>query len=200
MQNQGPSGHNYIFSICINSYKKVYDIITINNLNNIFIWFDEADYGIENWIDDLSIDIYKNLLLTDNNKIKYRLFTSASPNKEVIIENSKYFGELYNPISIKELIQQKYLSKIKVVYILEFEKKLSIKEYVQFMLKEFIKKKRNLGISSYTTCNNAYKLFIQHYILYKNNKTIIKPFLLINNDGLVLARAKCDIKINELKI
>jgi superfamily II DNA or RNA helicase len=179
---------NYVFSICINSYKKVYDIINNNNLNNIFIWFDEADYGIENWIDDLSNDIHKNFLLTDNNNIKYRLFTSASPNKEVIIENSKYFGELYNPISIKELTKQKYLSKIKV-YILEFEKKLNKKEYVQFMLKEFIKKKRNLGISSHTTCDNAYKLFIEHYELFRNNKTTIKPFLLINQE-----------KINELKI
>lgn len=182
---------NYIFSICINSYQKIYDIVTVNNLNNIFIWFDEADYGIENWINDLSIDIHKNFLLTDNNNIKYRLFTSASPNKEVVIENSKYFGELYNPITIKELIQQKYLSKIKV-HILEFEIKLSLmqkKEYVQFMLKEFIKKKRNLGISSHTTCDNAYKLFIEHYELFKNNKTTIKPFLLINQE-----------KINELKI
>lgn len=182
---------NYIFSICINSYQKVYDIITVNNLNNIFIWFDEADYGIENWINDLSIDIHKKFLLTDNNYIKYRLFTSASPNKEVVIENSKYFGELYNPITIKELIQQKYLSKIKV-HILEFEIKLSLmqkKEYVLFMLKEFIKKKRNLGISSHTTCDNAYKLFIEHYELFKNNKTTIKPFLLINQE-----------KINELKI
>ncbi len=180
---------NYVFSICINSYKKVYDIINNNNLNNIFIWFDEADYGIENWIDDLSNDIHKNFLLTNNNNIKYRLFTSASPNKEVIIENSKYFGELYNPISIKELTKQKYLSKIKV-YILEFEKKLNKKEYVQFMLKEFQKKKRNLGISSHTTCDNAYKLFIEHYELFINNKTTIKPFLLINNDCLDILRTK----------
>jgi hypothetical protein len=181
--------NNYLFSICINSYKKVYDIINNNNLNNIFIWFDEADYGIENWIDDLSNDIHKNFLLTDNNNIKYRLFTSASPNKEVIIENSKYFGELYNPISIKELTRLKYLSKIKV-HILEFEKKLNKKEYVQFMLKEFNKKKRKLGISSHTTCDNAYKLFIEHYELFKNNKTAIKPFLLINNDCLDILRTK----------
>ena len=180
--------NNYLFSICINSYKKVYDIINNNNLNNIFIWFDEADYGIENWIDDLSNDIYKKFLLTYNNKIKYRLFTSASPNKEVIIENSEYFGELYNPISIKELTKQNWLSKIKV-HILEFEKKLNKKEYVQFMLKEFIKKKRNLGISSHTTCDNAYQLFMEHYKLFINNKTKNKPFLLINQE-----------KINELKI
>jgi hypothetical protein len=191
--------NKYLFSCCINSYKKVYDIITINNLNNIFIWFDEADYGIENWIENLSNDIYKNFLLTDNNNIKYRLFTSASPNKESIIENSQYFGQLYNPITIKELTKQKWLSKIKV-HILEFEKKLNKKEYVQFMLKEFIKKKRNLGISSHTTCENAYKLFIEHYKLFSNNKTIIKPYLLINNDGLALVRAKCANKINELKI
>ena len=183
--------NNYLFSICINSYKKVYDIINNNNLNNIFIWFDEADYGIEKWIDDISNDIYKKFLLTDNNKIKYRLFTSASPNKESIIENSEYFGELYNPITIKELINKNWLSKIKV-HILEFEKKLSLmskKEYVQFMLKEFIKKKRILGISSHTTCNNAYQLYIEHYKLFINNETFIKPYLLINQD-----------KINELKI
>lgn len=180
--------NKYLFSCCINSYKKIYEIIINNNLNNIFIWFDEADYGIENWIENLSNDIYKNFLLTDNDYIKNRLFTSASPNKEAIIENPQYFGELYNPITIKELTEQKWLSKIKV-HILEFEKKLNKKEYVQFMLKEFIKKKRNLGISSHTTCENAYKLFIEHYKLFSNNKTIIKPYLLINQD-----------KINELKI
>lgn len=179
--------NKYVFSFCINSIKKIYEIITNNNLKNIFIWFDEADFGVENWIEDLT-NIYKNFLLTDTNYIKYRLFTSASPNKELVIENSQYFGELYNPISIKELIHQKWLSKIKV-YIFEFEKYLNKKEYVQFMLKEFTNKKRNLGISSHTICNNAYQLFIEHYNLFVSNKTNIKPFLLINQD-----------KINELKI
>jgi superfamily II DNA or RNA helicase len=181
------NSNNYIFSCCIQSHEKIYDLIIKHSLNDIFIWFDEADYGIENWVFNLETDSCKKFLLTDNDKIKYRLFTSASPDKDAIMSNNTYFGELYNPISIKELTNKKWLCKIKV-HIFEFQTKLNKKDYVKFMLNTFIKKDRNLGISSHTTCNNAYELFIEHYKLWKKQKTNIKPFLLINKE-----------KINELK-
>ena len=41
--------------------------------------------------------------LTNNINIKYRIFTSASPNKAIILQNENIFGKLYSPIKVKKL-------------------------------------------------------------------------------------------------
>jgi hypothetical protein len=49
---------NNIICCCINSYKKVVEVIKNANLRDVLIWFDEAHYGIENWI--INSNEYKN--------------------------------------------------------------------------------------------------------------------------------------------
>ena len=100
-----------IISCCIQSFQNIYDDLIIkHDINNIIIWFDEAHYTIETWLN--SFNTYKNFYLNDNERIIYRIFTSASPDKNVIKKNFNIFGELYQPISVRNLIKDKWLTPI----------------------------------------------------------------------------------------
>ena len=62
--------------------EKVFKIINENNLSNIAVWFDEAHHTIENWSTKMGRDYNDSIkfFLEDDNIIKNRIFTSASPN------------------------------------------------------------------------------------------------------------------------
>jgi hypothetical protein len=57
------SNGNKILICCTQSVKKIYNFI--KNISNISIWFDEAHWGIEEWINKLSDNLEFNYLLTD---------------------------------------------------------------------------------------------------------------------------------------
>ena len=114
--------------------------------------------------------------LLNNRHIKYRIFTSASPNKPKILQNEKIFGKIYSPIKVKELINLNWLSKIKPYVYSENKKNV---DNINYIISDFIEKKRNFGFSFHNKQKNAFNLFYKHYIQYKNNKTYIKPFLLV---------------------
>ena len=64
-----------IYNYCYQSYKTVYDLILKNNIQELFIWFDEAHWTLDNWTNNKSDNI-KQFFITDNIYIKYRLFTN----------------------------------------------------------------------------------------------------------------------------
>jgi len=170
-----------IESLCIQSYLKAYEIIKTSDKSNIFIWFDEAHWALEDWC--YSKDAIKEFLLK-NKKVKYRLFTSASPNKDIIVENKLTFGELYFPITMKELMDQGFLCKIEIE-IFDFEllkEELTKTNYIKFMCKTFENHNKNYGFSFHTCCNNAYELYKIHLKEYDLKKTNIEPYLLVNED------------------
>jgi hypothetical protein len=171
------SNGNKILICCTQSVKKIYNFI--KNISNISIWFDEAHWGIEEWINKLSDNLEFNYLLTDTINIKYKIFTSASPDKQLVNENINIFGKLYSPIKVNELIKLKWLTPIKP-YIYS-ENKENINK-VNYILSEFTNKNRNFGFSFHNYQPNAFNLFYDHYNEYKNNITNIKPFLLIGDD------------------
>ena len=82
---------------CSQSINKMYETIISLSITNITIWFDEAHWGIEDWIDNINLQFW----LLNNKNIKYRIFTSASPNKSKILKNENIFGKLYSPIKVK---------------------------------------------------------------------------------------------------
>jgi superfamily II DNA or RNA helicase len=171
-----------IYSYCYQSYKNVYNLIQKNNINEIFIWFDESHWALDNWILATSNEI-KQFFIKDNSYIKYRLFTTASPNKEFILENKKIYGEIYEPIKFKDLQEKGYLAKIEVeIFDKEIEKE-SI-EYNNLIFNTFNKPKqeRKMGFSFHNTCNSAYLSYLYHLKEYNNKKIDIKPYLLINED------------------
>jgi len=160
---------------CTQSSDKVYDYIIKYNIQNITVWFDEAHWAVEEWINNKN----KLFWLIDNDFIKYRIFTSASPNKELVKENTKYFGELYSSIKVNELIKLKWLCPIQP-YVFSINN--NDNDLLFFNLDGFTRLKRKFGFCFHNKQMNAFNLFYKHYINYKANKTIIKPFLLVGND------------------
>lgn len=168
---------NKILICCTQSIKKIYKFI--KNISNITIWFDEAHWGVEEWINKLANNLDFNYLLSDTINIKYKIFTSASPDKKIVSENINIFGELYSPIKVNELIKLNWLAPIKP-YIYS-ENKENINK-VNYILSEFTDKNRNFGFSFHNCQRNAFNLFYDHYKEYRKLKTNIKPFLLIGDD------------------
>lgn len=164
---------------CTQSINKIYEHIISNNITNITIWFDEAYWGIEEWVNNVSNNTYSQFWLLNDNYIKYRIFTSASPNKKKVLENERIFGQLYSPIKVKELINLNWLSPINpYVY---SENKTNVNS-VKYIIDVFNEKNRKHGFSFHNKQKNAFNLFHNHYILYKNGHTHIKPFLLVSDN------------------
>ena len=173
-----------IIIACTQSQDKIYETIKRNNLNDIAIWFDEAHWSVEDWATEPEEDCSKNFFLRDTEKIKKRIFTSASPDKDKIKNHPDVFGELYCPISVKELIEHKWLCPINT-RILEYDRdSLNLSDWILNEFEEFNSKN---GFSFHSRDNNAFALFYSHYQKYKkykDNITTIKPYLLINTAGL----------------
>jgi len=164
---------------CTQSLDKIYKKILSNDISNITIWFDEAHWGIEDWIDTLSNNIISHFWLLNKTHIKYRIFTSASPNKQKILQNTDIFGKLYLPIKVKELINLKWLSDIKPYVYSENKKDV---DNIKYIINDFNEKNKKFGFSFHNKQKNAFNLFYKHYIEYINNNTYIKPFLLVSNN------------------
>ena len=201
------SSHKKIVICCTQSINKIYERILSNSITDIMIWFDEAHWGIEEWIDNLNDDIYSQFWLLNNNHIKYRIFTSASPNKAKILQNENIFGKLYSPLKVKELIDLNWLSGIKP-YI--YSENIKNVDNINYIISDFNEKNRTFGFSYHNKQKNAFNFFYKHYIQYKSNKTNIKPFLLVSDNFTIEKEPKLqeivleynyrDIKIYETKI
>lgn len=175
--------NNYnIICCCINSYKKVYETIINNQLSNIIIWFDEAHYGIDNWIMNINLNEMKCFLLTNNDIIKYRLFTSASPDKDFISIHDNIYGELYNPIKTKDLMNNKWLAELETTIYKEDYNGVDNESFIDFILNNFNNKKA--GLCFCNCCDNALELFRYHLELFESGRTIIKPYLLLNDNKI----------------
>ena len=162
---------------CTQSSKKIYEKILSNSISNITIWFDEAHWAIENWAYEYKNRSDYEFWLLNNTNIKYRIFTSASPNKDKILQNENIFGKLCSDIKVRELIDSKWLSNIKPYVYSENKENIN---NVRYLIDDFIERNRKFGFSFHNNQNSAFELFKNHYTYYKNNKTHIKPFLLIS--------------------
>jgi len=169
---------NNIICCCINSIEKVVKTIIKSDLKNILIWFDEAHIGIESWV--INDNKFKHFLLNDNEHIKYRLFTSASPDREFVYKNNKIFGEFINPVKTKDLIADGWLCKLDAyIYKDEIHEDVYINDssHVNLIINNF----KNVGLCFSNSCENALNLYKIHLELYKKDKTIPKPYLLLNS-------------------
>lgn len=183
-----PRNKNIIMTCCYQSKERLYQII--KDYDNIFIWFDESHWGIEDtWLDSESEDIE---FWLNSSNIKYRLFTSASPNRNIVLNNKNIFGELYRPIEIKQLIRDKWLCPI-YPYIFNTPENDQV-NLCNYIINNFIKLGKNYGISFHSRTDNAFILFNKHLELYINNKINIRPFLIIGNGN-----TNVNEKINKIK-
>jgi len=177
-----------IIICCTQSINKLYNIILSNKIKNITIWFDEAHWGVEDWIiqnqsnndnNNINNKIKIDFWLLDNIYIKYRIFTSASPDKNKVEKFSNVFGQLYSPIKIKELISLNWLAPIKTYIYSENKKNI---DNIKYIINDFIEYNRKFGFSFHNKQKNAFNLFYKHYIIFNNKITNIKPFLLVSDN------------------
>ena len=168
-----------IIICCTQSINKIYDNIISNNITDITIWFDEAHWGIEDWVDTLKNNKKIKFWLEDFKQIKYRIFTSASPNKLKILENEAIFGKLCSQIKVNDLINLNWLANIRPHV---YSDNIFNIDSIKYILIDFKDKNRKYGFSFHNKQKNAFKLFNNHYIEYKNKRTEIKPFLLVSDN------------------
>ena len=171
-----------IYNYCYQSYKNVYDLIIENDIRDLFIWFDEAHWTLDNWTSD-KLNTIKQFFMTDTSYIKYRLFTTASPNKEFVLTNKTIYGELYEPIRFKELQEKGFLADIKVEIFDKEINKTNI-EFNNLIFNTFnaLNKERTQGLSFHNSCDSAYRYYLHHLKSFNEGKIDIKPYILINDD------------------
>lgn len=166
----------HIIVACIHSCDKVYNMLRGGDLDNVCIWFDEAHYGVEKWVDDTSEA--KQFLLKDA-RISNRIFTSASPDMKHVESYPDVFGKLYKPIKVSRLIELGWLCGI-TPYI--FGTDTNSGNINDYNLKHFRDYGASFGFSFHNSRDNAFVLFQHHYESYKSGATRIKPFFLVGDD------------------
>ena len=166
----------HIIVACIHSCDKVHNMLRGGDLDNVCIWFDEAHYGVEKWVDDTSEA--KQFLLKDE-RISNRIFTSASPDMKHVEQHPDVFGNLYKPIKVSLLIQLGWLCGITPYIFGTDTNNGNINEY---NLKHFRDYSASYGFSFHNTRDNAFALFLHHYESYKSGETQINPFFLVGDD------------------
>ena len=177
---------------CPLSNEKVYNMVS--DYKNICVWFDEAHNTIENWVNKID-NKYTKFFLEDVN-ITNRVFTSASPDKTIIEQYPQYFGEIYSPIKVKELIDLKWLCPI-LPHIFSLNRDNI--DICNYNLEHFEKYKCKFGFSFHNLRDSAYDLFLKHYIEYKSKKTIIKPYLLVGNDYKIPDKIELDYDYRNIR-
>ena len=193
-----------ILCFCIQSFRKVYEIIISNKYSDIFIWFDEAHWALDGWIENNYNNNYiKDFFLIDEENIKYRLFTSASPDKNFINRYKNIYGELYTPIKVSELIKEKWLCNIQVHIYKEKYNDINNISFINFIFNKFKELNKKLGMNFNKDCDTATERFMIHYKLFIENKIDIKPFLLLNDeyiDKLSIDKDFIDIDFTDINI
>ncbi len=189
-------GKNIIVA-CIQSYETIYEYLTTYGMGDVFIWFDEAHWMVENWTnvknDGNTIIQY----FLKSSSIKYKMFTSASPNHDLIKRNESIFGQLCSPIKVKQLIGDKWLCPI-LPHI--FETNNQNANVIQYCLQHFTKYQKSWGFSFHNNCINAGALFKIHYELYKNKLTTIKPFIDVSTKELDLSDIRLNYDYTDIKV
>ena len=176
-------GKRVVLVACINSVDRVYEWMKHSkNSSGSFIWFDEAHYGVEGWMENKKRSVSQDFMLRDSQTVKWRMFTSASPEKDEAKRREFYepiTGPLYTPIKVSELIRQKWLSPI-LAHIFAID--ANGVDIVNYNLKHFQKFEAKHGFSFHNRRDHAYEVFKIHYHMFQRGITSIKPFLLLGKD------------------
>lgn len=166
-----------IIVACTQSHLKVFNYINEYDMQNVCIWFDEAHWGLEDWL-NASTNNPKKILLEDIIRVKYRIFTSASPDRDIIKENRVIFGDLYRPIKVSELIHEGWLCPIRPFV---FSEEKNDADVLYYMLEHFKDYNKNWAFSFHHSQMSAFNIFSEHYNRFENGITNIKPFLLVSD-------------------
>lgn len=171
------SNKNTILLSCYQSRKSLIKNIKKYNLMFDLVIFDEAHF-ISGWIDKIkdAINTDEIFLLNDNYYFKNRIFTTATPVDDMILNNS-IFGNLVEKVKIYELVNDKILCNIETIIKKLDHKKHEYSDLSKLIETSMILYNKRKGIIYVNDCKNASNLY---NIMKKNNK--IKPYLYISKE------------------
>ncbi len=156
---------------------------------NICVWFDEAHWGLEK-------NIKKYDFWLKSEKINHRIFTSASPDINIVTQNKTIFGKILSK-DTKYFIDNNWLSSLTPLVYLENKDN---PDKVKFIISDFKQRCCNWGFCFHSSRDNAYSLYLKHLRAFEKNSTEIKPFLLIDNkDGKYNHIDKNDMDIQKFQ-
>lgn len=156
--------------------ESVREFLEQRRLTEVSVWFDEAHYAVESWVH--ARDATKRFFL-DDPMFTHRVFTSASPDKELVDVHPEVFGERFCPIAVSELIAQGWLCPI-APYI--YQGQSHAVDICRYSLCHFVEFQSSYGFSFHRNRENASQMFVQHATLYLRGQTKVHPFLVLGED------------------
>jgi len=171
------SNKNTILLSCYQSRKSLIKNIKEYNLIFDLVIFDEAHF-ISGWIEKIKDETNTDeiFLLNDNTHFINRIFTTATPVDDMILNNT-IFGNLVEKVKIYELVNDKILCNIETIIKKLDNKKHEYSDLSKLVEKSMIRYDKRKGIIYVNDCKNATNL----YNIMKNND-IIKPYLYISKE------------------
>ena len=186
-QQHNPAAKLFVVC-CTQSISKMHNVLLQSGATDVVVWFDEAHWSIEKGAEEVD-NHAKQFFLTNQTQIGHRIFTSASPDVKRVAQFPGIFGSLHTPISVKQLIDQKWLCPIRP-RVLEYKTNDNV-NLSAWILQECNTLQRSFTFSFHSSENNAFQLFHQHYQRYTQHLTTNKPFLLIDTKGFSDANRIC---------
>lgn len=171
---------------CYQSSNKLLEYIIKYNFIFDLIIFDEAHF-ITSWIEKKNVSEF----LSNINICKYKLFGSATPTEDIII-NSNYFGNIVEKVKVYELINYKILCNIETIIKQLDNKKIEYHNLSKLIIDCIIKYNKKKGLIYVNDCKNAENLY---KLLQKQDK--INIYIYISKNINLECNSDKDIKIFE---
>ena len=171
------SENNNIILCCYQSRESLIKYITKYKLILDLVIYDEAHF-ISSWIEKIKDEENKEeiFLMTNNKYIKNRIFTTATPIDEIIL-NNQLFGKLVEKVKIYELVNDEILCSIETIIKKLDNKKHEYSDLSKLIIKSMIDFDKKKGIVYVNNCANAENL----YRLIKK-QSIIEPYIYVSKD------------------
>ena len=162
---------------CYQSRESLIKYITKYKLILDLVIYDEAHF-ISSWIEKIKDEENKEeiFLMTNNKYIKNRIFTTATPIDEIIL-NNQLFGKLVEKVKIYELVNDEILCSIETIIKKLDNKKHEYSDLSKLIIKSMIDFDKKKGIVYVNNCANAENL----YRLIKK-QSIIEPYIYVSKD------------------
>ena len=177
------SEQNNIILCCYQSRESLVKFIMKYELKLDLIIFDESHF-ISGWIEKIKDENNKEeiFLMKNDIFIKNRIFTTATPIDEMIL-NNQLFGNLIEKVKIYELVNDEILCNIETIIKRLDNKKHEYSDLSKLIIKSMIDYNKKKGIVYVNNCANANNL----YTLIKEQSmglSIIEPYIYVSKDIL----------------
>ena len=177
------SGNNNILLCCYQSRESLIKCIKKYKLILDLVIYDEAHF-ISSWIEKIKDEENKEeiFLMKNDIFIKNRIFTTATPIDEMIL-NNQLFGNLVEKVKIYELVNDEILCNIETIIKKLDNTKHEYSDLSKLIINSMTYYNKRKGIIYVNNCANAenlYRLIKEQYMGF----SIIEPYIYVSKDIL----------------